>query len=404
MSLSINSSAAKGNGANLTALSGAAPLDAGAGDFLALLTNELGNLFLAPVSDSSQTLIEAKSSADEKPSILETTTAQLPQVDPALIAALNAATAAIQNTTLSPTRTEDTPLSESAFLNPIPTIGQGISTVTSNQAPSLGTVQQKGNEPLIGHEHGNGNGNGNRNLNLQNPATVTNLVSNKTETGTPVQNTSSEQSGQKLFNLDLGRHQVPHQALAGEIIKTAIEPSPTQAASTELSSLSNYATTASAISLQQKSANQFQTDVAPHIQEKIWPQQFGEKIVWMAKADIQSAQINLNPPELGPIQITLNLSGDQAKLSFASPHLEVRQSIENALPQLKEMLSSSGINLGQANVGGNLQQQARENVFQNTNKRHGLDENAILSGSEASISTGTVTGTHRGRGLVDLFA
>ena len=394
MSLSINSSAAKGNGANLSALSGTAPLDAGAGDFLALLTNELGNLFLAPVSDSSQTLIEAKSSADEKPSILETTTAQLPQVDPALIAALNAATAAIQNTTLSPTRTEDTPLSESAFLNQIPTIGQGISTVTSNQAPDLGTVQPKGNEHLIEHGH----------LNIQTPATLSNLVSDKTEARTPVQNTSSEQSGQKLFNLDLGRHQVPHQALAGEIIKTTIEPSPTQAASTELSSLNNYATTASALSPQQKSANQFQTDVAPHIQEKIWPQQFGEKIVWMAKADIQSAQINLNPPELGPIQITLNLSGDQAKLSFASPHLEVRQSIENALPQLKEMLSSSGINLGQANVGGNLQQQTRENVFQNTNKRHGLDENAILSSSETSISTGTVTGTHRGRGLVDLFA
>jgi flagellar hook-length control protein FliK len=153
-----------------------------------------------------------------------------------------------------------------------------------------------------------------------------------------------------------------------------------------------------------KPAEYIESDLKVNLQEKTWPQQFGERIAWMAKADVQSAQININPPELGPIQITLNLSGDQAKLSFASPHLEVRQTIENALPQLKEMLSSSGISLGQANVGANLQQQPREPSFQNTNGRQNTDENAILSGSEVALAKGSATLTQRGRGLVDLFA
>lgn len=145
-----------------------------------------------------------------------------------------------------------------------------------------------------------------------------------------------------------------------------------------------------------------QSNIHTHLRESSWSQQFGEKIVWLAKSDQQSAQININPPELGPVQITLNLSGDQAKVTFASPHAEVRQAIESALPQLKEMLSSAGINLGQTNVGANLAQQNPDNPYQTGNGKHLPDENAILPANALSTSTSSVL--QRGRGLVDLFA
>ena len=145
-----------------------------------------------------------------------------------------------------------------------------------------------------------------------------------------------------------------------------------------------------------------QSNIHTHLRESSWSQQFGEKIVWLAKNDQQSAQININPPELGPVQITLNLSGDQAKVTFASPHAEVRQAIESALPQLKEMLSSAGINLGQTNVGANLAQQNPDNPYQAGNRKHLPDENAILPANALSTSTSSVL--QRGRGLVDLFA
>jgi flagellar hook-length control protein FliK len=147
-----------------------------------------------------------------------------------------------------------------------------------------------------------------------------------------------------------------------------------------------------------------QTTITPHLQENNWSQHFGEKVVWLAKSDQQSAQININPPQLGPIQIRLNLSGDQATMTFASPHLDVRQAIENALPQLKEMLSSAGINLGQADVGANMAQHKQETPFQSANGKRGGDENAILPANEIAVSTGTSPILQRGRGLVDLFA
>ena len=146
------------------------------------------------------------------------------------------------------------------------------------------------------------------------------------------------------------------------------------------------------------------SSIHAHLRESSWSQQFGDKVVWLAKSDQQSAQININPPELGPVQITLNLSGDQAKITFASPHLEVRQAIENSLAQLKEMFLTAGINLGQTNVGAHLAHQNPENPYQNANGKHLADENAILPANNIALNATTSLVLQRGRGLVDLFA
>jgi len=147
-----------------------------------------------------------------------------------------------------------------------------------------------------------------------------------------------------------------------------------------------------------------QANVTPHLQDPAWPQQFSEKIVWLAKNDQQTAQININPPQLGPVQITINLNGDQASVAFASPHAEVRQAIENALPQLKEMLNTAGISLGQANVGSHNAHQNSGNAFQSSNGNRSANETAILPANDAVSNTVASQALHRGRGLVDLFA
>ncbi len=140
------------------------------------------------------------------------------------------------------------------------------------------------------------------------------------------------------------------------------------------------------------------------INQAQWANHLGEKVVWLARNEQQIAQININPPQLGPMQISLSMSGDQATAMFASPHAEVRQVIEDAMPRLREMLSSAGVSLGEANVGAQLPQQNRENSpqFANTPSNGGriADENDIL-GRETTSETLPIL---RGRGLVDLFA
>jgi len=159
-----------------------------------------------------------------------------------------------------------------------------------------------------------------------------------------------------------------------------------------------------AVKLTADRVNPESSNINTHLRDSAWSQQFGEKIVWLTRNEQQSAQININPPELGPVQITLNLNGDQAKMVFASPHAEVRQAIENALPQLKEMLSAAGISLGQTNVGANMTQQNPDNPYQTGNGKRLADENAILPANDKALSIGASLVLQRGRGLVDLFA
>lgn len=100
--------------------------------------------------------------------------------------------------------------------------------------------------------------------------------------------------------------------------------------------------------------------VTPAVDSAEWGGAFGEKVVWMATQNHQVAELRLNPPSLGPLEVRLTVSNDQATALFVSHHSAVREAIETALPRLREMLADNGIMLGNATVSSESfsQQQA----------------------------------------------
>lgn len=136
-----------------------------------------------------------------------------------------------------------------------------------------------------------------------------------------------------------------------------------------------------------------------------WSQQLSDRVLWLARGDMQSAQINITPAHLGPIQINLSLNGEQMSAQFVSAHQEVRQALEDALPRLREMLAGAGINLGQANVGSQQQQQTQAEQFtaRGDSSRQGGD-GAILPADQQGTDMTHARPVQRGQGLVDLFA
>lgn len=141
------------------------------------------------------------------------------------------------------------------------------------------------------------------------------------------------------------------------------------------------------------------------VRDQSWATDFNQKIVWMASNDKQVAQLTLNPPQMGPIEISLNLNKDGASAMFVSQNAEVREAIETALPRLREMLASAGIELGQANVSAESfrQQAGGEDARQSTPRWAG--DNAILDdGSELLLSGQAIIPQQRGNGLVNTFA
>ncbi|WBY00613.1 flagellar hook-length control protein FliK [Ramlibacter tataouinensis] len=98
-----------------------------------------------------------------------------------------------------------------------------------------------------------------------------------------------------------------------------------------------------------------QAAVEPPVGSRAWPSALGQALTGMHHRGQGQAQLELNPPGLGPLSVTLSVADQQAQALFVSPHAAVRAALEAALPQLRAALADSGIALGQASVGAEHQ-------------------------------------------------
>jgi len=71
------------------------------------------------------------------------------------------------------------------------------------------------------------------------------------------------------------------------------------------------------------------------------------------------AKLHLNPAELGRMSISVVTEGNETKVVFVVETAQARQSIESALPRLKEMLEQSGLSLTDSDVSERRSQQSQ---------------------------------------------
>ncbi|GAB4174400.1 MAG: hypothetical protein Fur0039_16380 [Rhodocyclaceae bacterium] len=81
-----------------------------------------------------------------------------------------------------------------------------------------------------------------------------------------------------------------------------------------------------------------------------WGGELAERIVWMVGRNAGRAEFVLNPPHLGRVEVSLSVTGDAASAVFVSASREVRDAIQQALPQLREALAQAGVALTDAGV------------------------------------------------------
>jgi flagellar hook-length control protein FliK len=148
--------------------------------------------------------------------------------------------------------------------------------------------------------------------------------------------------------------------------------------------------------------------LAPRVDDPQWPQALGQQMVRLTTQGNHTAELQLNPPDLGPLKVVLNVVNDQAQAQFVSPHASVRAAVEAALPQLRHAMADSGIQLGQTSVGaeqfagqpGQGQQQAPQHRGQ------GFAQGATEFQQPGAAQTATAPATPRrvALGEVDTFA
>ena len=133
-----------------------------------------------------------------------------------------------------------------------------------------------------------------------------------------------------------------------------------------------------------------------------WDQALGERIQWMVNQKMQGAQIRLNPAQLGPMEVRIQVQNDQASIQFSSAHSMVREALEAALPRLRDMFDASGIELVDVDVSG--QSFAGEQRARGEDGAVARGMPAIDSGSGAETVLETPVSSLLENGRLDLFA
>lgn len=98
-----------------------------------------------------------------------------------------------------------------------------------------------------------------------------------------------------------------------------------------------------------------------------WQQAMGKQIMMMVNQNISTAEIRLNPSNLGPIEILIDMREEQVAVSMTSRHAIVREAMEQALPKLREMLDQNGFSLADSDISKHSFSEQREQNAKNNN-------------------------------------
>ncbi|MCC6249489.1 MAG: flagellar hook-length control protein FliK [Rubrivivax sp.] len=134
----------------------------------------------------------------------------------------------------------------------------------------------------------------------------------------------------------------------------------------------------------------------------------GAQVSLFARDGVQHARLHLNPQELGPVFVQIQLDGQAAHVQFTADLPPTREALEQALPTLAGQLSEAGLTL----AGGG--------VFERTPQGNGERSAGDAAGGRAGGGAGAAAGHDaagtaaqagaaagawsRPRGLVDLVA
>lgn len=127
-----------------------------------------------------------------------------------------------------------------------------------------------------------------------------------------------------------------------------------------------------------------------------FPELIGERLQWLVDRRIGHAEIRVAPPDLGVIEVKLQVEGDQVKVEFHSPSNDVRQALEAGLPRLRELLDAQGLTLTQSDIG----RQARE---RDQGATGGAERGADKAQDAAATAPGNAPARAR-KGLLDEYA
>jgi flagellar hook-length control protein FliK len=130
--------------------------------------------------------------------------------------------------------------------------------------------------------------------------------------------------------------------------------------------------------------------------------QLGAQITTFARNGIEHARLHLNPADMGPVMVQIQLDGQTAQIHMSADHAATRQALEQAMPTLASGLREAGLTLAGGGVFEQAQQAQDQSQARGDTARGKQPDTSAPRGTDADTQPDTAV--QRRRGVVDLVA
>ena len=143
--------------------------------------------------------------------------------------------------------------------------------------------------------------------------------------------------------------------------------------------------------------------ITTSMRQQGWDRAMGERLVFMARNGVQEAKMQVTPRHMGPIDIKVSVNQEQqANVTFVTTNSAARETIDAAMPRLREMFDQAGLNLAESEVSQRHPQQDQKGESAG-DERGGNDQFSDGRDRDSDDSAEAQIGYVRPSGL-DLFA
>ena len=144
------------------------------------------------------------------------------------------------------------------------------------------------------------------------------------------------------------------------------------------------------------------------MQQGAWGEAVVDRVMWLSSQNLKSAEIQLDPAELGRLEVRIHMNQDQTQVTFASPHANVRDALDGQMHRLRELFAQQGMNMVDVNVSDQSLSRGWQGQEGDGRGRGGNGGNELAGTSEDGAVNAAMELKSRpldgGRGMVDYYA
>jgi flagellar hook-length control protein FliK len=138
--------------------------------------------------------------------------------------------------------------------------------------------------------------------------------------------------------------------------------------------------------------------IAAGVDSPEFGQGLADSLSWMVDNNLSSAKLQVNPPQLGPIEVRIALQGDHAQVWLVSHSAVTRDALQSSSPNLREMLGAQGF--GQVSVDISQRNFQDRSAYAQPYER----TPAAITGSAAAMPAAAGSSPRLSSGAVDAYA